>query len=235
MKKLSTPFLAIILAFSVAGCSSASDSISPEPTETGAPTETPTSIDSLTPPLNNTFTQIEQRSIADLNSLNNLVNLSISEAYSKGFVQTELNAGVLSATVFDPTRDKNKRALMWFEGDEQPLYAPVTEQVISAYSGNGGLFRLDFLKIEIEAITNILTYDLPAQGSVPAAKEYESIKKDNAYTFISPALGIKVTVNLNSAGLIDTIVEELSDGSYTYTFKYDTSEYQGYLDDLYKN
>lgn len=233
MKKTSTAALAVIVALTIAGCSSPNETPT-TPTETTAPDETP-SAGSLTPPMENSFTEIEQRYIADTNSLNDVVNLSVAEAYSKGFVQTEVNADVLSATVFDPKRDKNKRALMWFEGDDAPLYAPVPEEMIAAYSGNGGLFRLDFLKIEIESITNILTYDLPAQGDIPSAAEYEYIKEGNSYKFVSPALGVPVTVNLNSAGLIESIVEELSEGKYTYSFKYNTSEYQKYFDDLYKN
>jgi hypothetical protein len=233
VKNTSTVALAIIIALTVTGCSPATDNV-PEPTDTSVPSENP-SADSLTPPMENSFTEMQQRSIADTNSLNEVVNLSVAEAYSKGFAQTESNAGVLSTTVFDPKREKNKRALMWFEGDDAPLYAPVPEEMITAYSGNGGLFRLDFLKIEIEAITNILTYDLPSQDSIPSAAEYEYIKEDNSYKFISPALGVPVTINLNSAGLIESIVEELEDGNYTYSFKYNTSEYQKYFDDLYKN
>lgn len=224
----------LIASLSLAGCSSTeTDPLAPNASQSPANPES-SQAEELTPALDNTEIDIEQRSLVDINKLNGVTDLSIAEAYENGFVQLESTGGIPTATVFDPKRDKEKRSLMWFGGEGEPVYTPVPEVMLDAYSGNGGIFRLDLLKAEIASIKNILTYDLPKQGDiVPSAEAYESLLEGTTYTFISPMLSSEVVVVVGSDGLIKTITETLEGEEYKYTFEYSTTKYQEFFNELF--
>jgi hypothetical protein len=180
----------------------------------------------LTPKQNNSQVEIEQRLITDLNALYSTIEKSMSQVNSIGVAQSEDILGTKTIMVFDPSREKDKRALMIYQNEPRQVFA-LPESMIEAYSGNGGLFRLDMLKLEAQIIENILTYDLPAQGDlVPAATAYEKLFDENGnYTFVSPLFAVEITVFLNSEGLVTKISEKQADGVYTYEFKYSVAEY----------
>jgi hypothetical protein len=233
--KYSLISLFAVSALILSGCSSTiSDTSNPDvpiivdESPTAEPGE-----NELTPKQNNSQVEIEQRLITDLNALYSTVEKSMSQVNSIGFVQSENILGTETVMVFDPARAKDKRALMIYENDPRQVFM-LPETMIEAYSGNGGLFRLDMLKLEAQIIENILTYDLPAQGElIPSAAAYEKLLDSNSnFTFISPLFAVEVTVFLNAEGLVSKILEKQVDGVYTYEFKYDTSEYSEDFDKI---
>lgn len=243
-------FIAAVItsAFVLSGCS-ASTPTSPEtetpsveaPT-TEAPgneaptTRTPEAGEELTPKMETDAGDIPQRSLKDLNALDATIKATMSKVNQTGLVQIEDfgDNGSQSTYVYDPTRTTGEQGIHLLRFDEENAFAiPMGEEEIAARSGNGGLFIIDSLFIDTEYILDILTYNEPAEGLVPSAEAYESMATQNGYELVSPIMRVPIKISLTD-GLITKIIETQDDGTlFTYTFKFDVSEYAELFDDAY--
>lgn len=226
---------AVFMVALLAGCSTSSEpTVEPTPTPTEQATTEP-GAEMLTPELNNPNVDIEQRSLADLTSLEIVAQRSIDLALGKGYAQVEKAEGIDRAYILDPSRATGKRGINIYFG-EPDASVGLPEEFIEAYTANGGIFRLDALMLEILSMENILTYDVPAQGPIPGAAGYENIKVDDStYTFVSPLFGIEVTMTVNSAGVISKIVEKQEGGDFVYTLEYDVKKYSDNFKEAFAN
>jgi hypothetical protein len=245
MKKHFLIAVAITSAFVLSGCS-ASTPTSPEaetpsvetPTDTPA-TDTPTTSapkagEELTPKIENDVVDIPQRSVKDLNALDATIKATMAKINQTGLVQKEDSTYNTSVFVYDSTREVGEKGIIWFDlGDGKGGAAPMPEGMIASFSGNGGLFRIDSLLLDAITIRDMLTYNAPAQGSLPSAAAYEDISTQNGYELVSPIAGVPTKITLTD-GLITKIEETEDDGSLsTYTFTFDVSEYAEFFDVAY--